>query len=85
MLGYTSEPLDRELEVTGPVKVVLHASSDAPDTDFVAKLDRRLIRTAARLICARASARALSRERRPADLLEPGKAYEFTIDLVGHQ
>ena len=27
-----------ELEVTGPVKVTLYASSDAPDTDFVAKL-----------------------------------------------
>ncbi len=34
----TSDYLDEEIEVTGPVKVVLHASSDAVDTDFVAKL-----------------------------------------------
>ena len=28
----------QDVEVTGPVKVILYASSDAPDTDFVAKL-----------------------------------------------
>ena len=35
---YTSDFLSEELEATGPVKVVLYASSDAVDTDFVAKL-----------------------------------------------
>jgi putative CocE/NonD family hydrolase len=38
VLVFTSEPLDRELEVTGRVKVVLHAASDAPSTDWVARL-----------------------------------------------
>ena len=38
MLVYTSEYLEQPVEVVGPVKVVLHASSDVPDTDFVAKL-----------------------------------------------
>src|SRR5918994_228828 len=38
VLIYDSVPLQEELEATGPVKVVLYASSDAVDTDFVAKL-----------------------------------------------
>lgn len=35
---FTSEPLDEELEVTGRVRVVLHAVSSAPSTDWVARL-----------------------------------------------
>ncbi|UOQ95337.1 CocE/NonD family hydrolase [Halobacillus shinanisalinarum] len=38
VLVYTSEPLEKPLEVTGPVKVKLWASTDAEDTDFTAKL-----------------------------------------------
>ncbi|HEX7065910.1 MAG TPA: CocE/NonD family hydrolase [Bacillales bacterium] len=38
VLVYTSEPLQVPLEVTGPVKVKLWAETDAPDTDFTAKL-----------------------------------------------
>lgn len=38
VLVYTSQPLRRDLEVTGPVRVVLYVSTSAPDTDFTAKL-----------------------------------------------
>ncbi len=38
VLAYTSAPLKREIEVTGTVRVVLYASTSAPDTDFTAKL-----------------------------------------------
>ncbi|WP_085524197.1 CocE/NonD family hydrolase [Tuberibacillus sp. Marseille-P3662] len=38
VLVYSSEGLEKSLEVTGPVKVYLWAKSDAPDTDFSAKL-----------------------------------------------
>lgn len=38
VLVFTGEVLKRDLEVTGPVRVVLHVSSSAPDTDFTAKL-----------------------------------------------
>lgn len=38
MLVYTSPVLEKGAEVTGPVEVVLYVSSDAPDTDFTAKL-----------------------------------------------
>ena len=38
VLVYTSAPLKRDLEVTGPIRLVLYASTSAPDTDFTAKL-----------------------------------------------
>jgi uncharacterized protein len=38
VLVYTSAALTRELEVTGSVRVILYASTSAPDTDFTAKL-----------------------------------------------
>jgi putative CocE/NonD family hydrolase len=83
VLGYTSEPLAKALEVTGPVKVVLHASSDAPDTDFVAKLidvfpDGRAINMCEGILRARYR-ESTARPR----LLEPGKVYELVIDLIG--
>ncbi|MGH2870615.1 MAG: CocE/NonD family hydrolase [Solirubrobacteraceae bacterium] len=38
VLAFTSEPLTSDLEVTGPVRVVLGAQSSAPATDWVARL-----------------------------------------------
>jgi putative CocE/NonD family hydrolase len=38
VLVYTTAPLDRDLEVTGPVTLLLWAASTAVDTDFTAKL-----------------------------------------------
>jgi hypothetical protein len=38
VLVFTSEPLDAPLEVTGDVRVELYVATDAPDTDFVARL-----------------------------------------------
>lgn len=38
VLVYTSDPLDKNLEVSGPIDVTLYVSSDAPDTDFTVKL-----------------------------------------------
>jgi putative CocE/NonD family hydrolase len=38
VLVYSSQPLVKDLEVTGPIQVVLFASTSAPDTDFTAKL-----------------------------------------------
>ena len=83
VLVYTSAPLDRPVEVTGPVKVVVHAATDGKDTDWVAKLvdvfpDGRAIPLAEGILRARYRNGASK-----AELLEPGKAYEFSIDLVG--
>jgi putative CocE/NonD family hydrolase len=38
VLSYTSGVLDRDLEVTGPVEMVLYAASSARDTDFIVRL-----------------------------------------------
>ena len=83
VLIYTSEFLDETIEVTGPVRVVLYASSDAVDTDFVAKLvdvypDGRSINVAEGIV--RARYRESLSEPRP---LEPGAVSRFEIDLVG--
>jgi putative CocE/NonD family hydrolase len=83
VLVYTSEPLLQEIEVTGPVKVVLHASSDAPDTDFVAKLvDVHPDGTSYNM--AEGIVRARYRDSVAAPTpLTPGRTYRFEIDLVG--
>lgn len=38
VLVFLSEPLERPMEVTGPLEATLHISSTAPDTDFTIKL-----------------------------------------------
>lgn len=38
VLVYTTPPLAKELEVTGPVQLILSVSTTAPNTDFTAKL-----------------------------------------------
>ena len=38
ILVYSTTPLEREVEVTGPVKLILYVSTSAPSTDFTAKL-----------------------------------------------
>jgi uncharacterized protein len=38
VLVYTGRPLERDLVVAGPVSMVVHAATDAPDTDFTARL-----------------------------------------------
>lgn len=38
VLTFTTAPLESDLEITGPIKLVLYASSTATDTDFFIKL-----------------------------------------------
>ena len=38
LLVYTSQPLEEPLRIAGPIRAVLHVSSDAPDTDVTVKL-----------------------------------------------
>ena len=81
VLVYTSPALERDLEIAGRVTLVLYGSCSAPDCDWTAKLvdvfpDGRAFNLAdgilrARYRCSRARA----------ELLEPGRIYEFRIDL----
>jgi putative CocE/NonD family hydrolase len=83
VLVYTSDELQEELEITGPVKVVLYAATDAVDTDFVAKLVD-VYPDGASYNMAEGIVRARYRESlsKPT-LLEPGRVYRFDIDMVG--
>ncbi|HVN02815.1 MAG TPA: CocE/NonD family hydrolase, partial [Bryobacteraceae bacterium] len=38
VLVYTTPPLRKDVEVVGPIRLVLYAATSAPDTDFTAKL-----------------------------------------------
>lgn len=82
VLCYTTAPLTRDTEVTGPIELVLYASSSACDTDFTAKLidvfpdGRALVLTDGILRARyRASFEAPT-------LLEPDVVYELHLDLV---
>lgn len=90
VLCYSSAPLDEDLEVTGPVKVILYASTDAPDTDWTAKLCDVSPSGYSKNLCdgiVRARYRELlngrmgEREKGRTKLLEPNKVYEYEIDV----
>jgi putative CocE/NonD family hydrolase len=81
VLVFTSEELKADLEVTGPVKVILYAASSASDTDWTAKLvdvhpDGRPINLCDGIMRARYRQSLLN----PA-LIQPGKIYRYEIDL----
>jgi hypothetical protein len=82
VLVYTSSKLESDLEVTGPLELVLYASSSARDTDFTAKLvdvypDGRAIHIAEGILRAR-HRKGLT----AVEFLEPGEVAEFRIALA---
>jgi hypothetical protein len=80
VLVYTSAPLTEDTEVTGQVQVVLRASSDAPDTDFTAKLLDVFPNGEARNLTD-GILRARYRESlEKAKLMKPGEVYHLEID-----
>jgi putative CocE/NonD family hydrolase len=81
VLVYTSPPLERAVEVTGTVRLVLHAASSALDTDWTAKLvdvhpDGRALGVCDGILRARYRD-GLDRER----LLEPGGPERFDVTV----
>ncbi len=82
VLLYSTLPLPEPIEVTGPVTVILYASSAALDTDFTAKLVDVAPNGYARNLCEGIMrARYRNSPTRP-ELLEPEQPYKFTIDLL---
>ena len=81
VLVYSTEPLERDTEVTGPITVTLFAATSAVDTDWTAKLvdvcpcgcvvnlTDGIIRARYRISTARS------------ELVKPGEIVEYTIDL----
>jgi putative CocE/NonD family hydrolase len=81
VLVYTTEPLENDMEIVGPVRAVLYASTEGRDTDFTAKLVEVRPNGYAGIIdegILRASYRNGPEER---ELLEPGQVYRLTVDL----
>ncbi|MBE9510496.1 MAG: CocE/NonD family hydrolase [Bacteroidetes bacterium] len=81
VLVYSTKILKKDIEVTGPVKVILYAASSAVNTDFTAKLvdvypDGRVIRLCEGII--RASFR--DPDALPSNI-QPNEVYEYHIDL----
>lgn len=81
VLTYTTDTLERDLDVVGPLRLVLYASSSALDTDYVGRLsdvfpDGRAIQI--QLGALRARYRNIRGE---PELLVPGRIYEFDIDM----
>jgi uncharacterized protein len=82
VLCFTTAPLTTDTTVIGPIELVLFASSSALDTDFTGKLvdvhpDGRAVGLTEGIL------RARFRETLEREIpLEPGKAYELSIDLV---
>jgi putative CocE/NonD family hydrolase len=86
VLVYTGDAMESPLELVGPVEVHLWASSSAVDTDFVAKLCD-VTPDGASMNLADGIVRAQVRDGwETRSLLEPGRPYEFRIDLgaTGH-
>src|SRR6266849_3815243 len=81
VLTYTSDVLETDLVVAGPVTANLHASSSAPDTDWIVRLcdvwpDGRSMSVCDGILRARYRESLMH-----ATLLTPGEVYEFQVDL----
>lgn len=80
VLVYQTGPLASDIEVTGPIRVDLYASSSAQDTDFMAMLiDVWPNGFRQRLCDGMVRARFRAGMEQP-DLIEPHKIYRYTID-----
>ena len=88
VLAFETDPLERDMEVTGPLTARLWVSSSAPDTDFTAKLVDVYPPSldfphgfAMNLADGIVRARYRNSQER-AELLEPEHVYELEIDLA---
>jgi putative CocE/NonD family hydrolase len=81
LLVYVSEPMDKPYTFAGPVSAVLYAASSAKDTDWFMRLmtvdDKGKVFP---LVEGKIRARFRQSMSQPS-LLEPGKVYEYALDL----
>jgi putative CocE/NonD family hydrolase len=84
---FKSAPLEQDMEITGPIEVKLWASSDAPDTDFTAKLIDEYPANmdypyGFQLYLNKGIVRARYRNsREQQEFMKPGEVYPFTIKV----
>lgn len=83
IVRFTSEPLTSPLAIAGPVKMMLHAATDGPDTDWMVKLiDVHPNGDAYPMAEGMLRARFRQGLDKP-ELLKANQPYEFTVDMVG--
>jgi putative CocE/NonD family hydrolase len=80
VLVYTTGPLPADLEVVGPVRVVLYAATSARDTDFTAKLVDVLPDGRARNLTDGILRLRYRKSLEDPELARPGEIYKMTID-----
>jgi len=82
VLVYTTEVLGADVEVTGPVRAVIHASTSARDTDFTAKLiDVHPSGYCQRICDGLVRARFRNGYEEPEQLVEANAVVEYEIDM----
>lgn len=81
VLIFTTDQLDKPLEITGRIKAKLWASSTGKDTDFTAKLTDVYPDGRSMLICDGILRARYWKSLAKPEFLTPGKAYEFEIDM----
>lgn len=82
ILVYQSDPLEQAIDVVGYPSVILHVSSDAPDTDFIARLiDVHPDGFAQNLCYGIVRARFRNGLDSP-ELMTPGETYEIEINML---
>ena len=81
ILVYTSEPLEQDMEVTGPVAFKLFAASSAVDTDWTATLSDLGPDGQAIHVCEGIRGARFRDSLETPALIEPGKVYEYNISL----
>ena len=81
VLVYATEPLEKDTEITGPVRLEFYASSSAVDTDFMAKLvDIHPTGFSQRMCDSMVRARFREGMDKP-KLIEPGDIYKYSIEM----
>jgi len=81
ILVYTSDPLSEPLEVTGPVRAIIHAATSARDTDFTVKLLDVYPNGFSQRLCDGAVRGRFRNGIETQELMEPGEIYRLEVDL----
>jgi len=81
VLCYTSGSLEDDIEVTGPIRLVLYAATDGPDTDWTAKLVDVAPSGYAMNLCDGILRARFRESLSQPKLIESGAVLEYTVDL----
>ena len=81
VLVFTTDPLKEDIEVTGPIRATIWASSDAVDTDFTAALTDLEPDGKAIALCEGILRARFRHGTENPEMMTPGEIYEFEIDM----